>query len=182
MKPIRIQRYHAPCGELLLGSFDGKLCLCDWIIGDRRDFVGRRLQRVLQTVYEEGSSDIIEETKRQLDDYFNCRRKIFDIPLLFAGTDFQKRVWRGLLEIPYGKTVSYAALAQRIGCPDSVRAVANANGANAISIIVPCHRVIGNNGSLTGYGGGLPAKSFLLELEHSFSHFNLFGNVFPTSS
>ena len=89
----------------------------------------------------------------------------FDIPMLFAGTDFQKKVWHKLLEIPYGVTISYGELATQLGMPKAVRAVANANGANAISIIVPCHRVIGSDHSLTGYGGGLAAKKKLLELE-----------------
>ena len=100
-----------------------------------------------------------------MDEYFLKRRKHFDIPLLFAGTDFQKQVWQSLLTIPYGQTLSYGALAANIGCPKAVRAVANANGANALSIFVPCHRVIGGNRSLTGYGGGVEAKRFLLDLE-----------------
>lgn len=105
------------------------------------------------------------EAARQLDEYFGRKRTTFDIPLLFAGTDFQKNVWRTLLEIPYGQTLSYGEMARRLGLPNSVRAVANANGANAISIFAPCHRVIGSNRSLTGYGGGIEAKKFLLELE-----------------
>ena len=103
---------------------------------------------------------------RQLDEYFRHERQSFDLPLFFVGTEFQKKVWQTLLTIPYGTTVSYAYLARRIGMPRAVRAVANANGANAISIFVPCHRVIGSDGSLTGYGGGLPAKKYLLELEN----------------
>ena len=87
------------------------------------------------------------------------------MPLLFVGTDFQKAVWNELLKIPFGKTVSYGEMALRIGMPKAVRAVANANGANSISIFAPCHRVIGSDRSLTGYGGGLSAKKFLLELE-----------------
>ena len=102
---------------------------------------------------------------RQLDEYFAKKRKEFDLPLMFVGTEFQKSVWDALLSIPYGKTESYGALAARLGRPKSVRAVAGANGANAISIIVPCHRVIGSNHSLTGYGGGIEAKRYLLELE-----------------
>ena len=90
---------------------------------------------------------------------------MFDIPLLFIGTEFQKNVWHKLLEIPYGKTVSYGELAKLLGIPKAVRAVANANGANAISIFAPCHRVIGSDHSLTGYGGGLAAKRLLLDLE-----------------
>ena len=93
-------------------------------------------------------------------------RRDFDIPLLLAGSDFQKRVWQQLPRIPYGQTASYGELAAAIGSPRSVRAVANANGANAISIILPCHRIIGSDGRLTGYGGGLRAKQYLLDLEH----------------
>ena len=101
----------------------------------------------------------------QLDEYFAGQRSVFDVPLLFLGTDFQKRVWRELLDIPYGTTVSYVEMARRIGMPKAVRAVANANGANIISIFAPCHRVIGSNHSLTGYRGGLEAKRALLALE-----------------
>ena len=108
---------------------------------------------------------MIEMARQQLDGYFRQERHSFDVPLLFVGTDFQKAVWQALLTIPYGTTVSYAALAEQLGSPLSVRAVANANGANAISIFVPCHRVIGSDGSLTGYAGGLEAKKFLLALE-----------------
>lgn len=165
MKYIQTQPYHSPCGDLLLGSFEGKLCLCDWSAEPHRDFVGRRLQRVLNARYEECTSGILQETERQLDEYFGRKRYVFDIPLLFAGTVFQKKVWQKLQEIPYGETISYATLAKRTGCPKSVRAVANTNGANAISVIVPCHRVIGSNGTLTGYGGGLAAKKYLLKLE-----------------
>ena len=111
------------------------------------------------------TSNIIQETSKQLDEYFDGKRTVFDIPMLFAGTDFQKKVWHKLLEIPYGVTISYGELATQLGMPKAVRAVANANGANAISIIVPCHRVIGSDHSLTGYGGGLAAKKKLLELE-----------------
>ena len=144
---IKVQRYESPCGLLLLGSFGDKLCLCDWQVEKHRDHVDRRLKRMLCSEFEVGTS---EE---------------FDVPLLFVGTDFQKTVWNELLEIPFGKTVSYGEMAQRIGMSKAVRAVANANGANSISIFAPCHRVIGSDRSLTGYGGGLPAKKFLLELE-----------------
>ena len=162
---IKTRRYESPCGMLLLGSFDGRLCLCDWQVERHRDHVGRRLKRVLRAEFEEGTSEVIEETVRQLDEYFAGKRREFDVPLLFVGTDFQKKVWNELLNIPYGQTVSYGEMARRIGMPKSVRAVANANGANAISILAPCHRVIGSDGSLTGYGGGLAAKKTLLELE-----------------
>ena len=160
--------YRFPCGEMMLGSFDGRLCLCDWIDGRCRASVDQRLQRILNAEYVEGSSDVIERARQQLDEYFLNKRREFDIPLLFVGTDFQKKVWNELLKIPYGKAISYGDLAQRIGMPNAVRAVANANAVNAISIIVPCHRVIGSNGSLTGYGGGLERKRFLLDLEKNY--------------
>lgn len=149
----------------MLGSFEGRLCLCDWAVEMHRPLVDRRLRKVLDASYEETPSSVTLEAARQLDDYFAGRLRAFDLPLLFVGTDFQKRVWQELLTIPYGATVSYGELSGRLGMPAAVRAVANANGANAISVIVPCHRVIGTNRSLTGYGGGLPAKKFLLQLE-----------------
>lgn len=102
---------------------------------------------------------------RQLDEYFEGKRECFDVRLAPLGTAFQQRVWQALQEIPYGHTWSYAQLAEHIGNPKAVRAVGTANGANPISIIIPCHRVIGSNGTLTGYGGGLERKQTLLQLE-----------------
>jgi methylated-DNA-[protein]-cysteine S-methyltransferase len=106
---------------------------------------------------------------RQLEEYFSGRRRHFDLPLDLRGTEFQKRCWRELLKIPYGETRSYAEIARAIGNPSAVRAVGLANGQNPIAIIVPCHRVIGSDGSLTGYGGGLDVKRRLLELEGALS-------------
>lgn len=108
---------------------------------------------------------ILDQAEVQLREYFAGERRAFDLPLAPRGTEFQMAVWSGLQEIPYGVTESYGELARRIGRPKAVRAVGAANGANPISIIVPCHRVIGSDRSLTGYGGGLDAKKFLLELE-----------------
>ena len=105
------------------------------------------------------------ECARQLHDYFNKERKTFSIPLDLQGTDFQKRVWNELLNIPFGKTISYLQLATILGDKKSIRAVGGANGRNPVSIIIPCHRVIGSNGDMVGYGGGLDKKKFLLELE-----------------
>lgn len=165
MKTIQIQYYHSPVGELILGSFEDELCLCDWMIEKRRDRIDLRIQKMLGARYTIGSSAVIEKAIAELDDYFARRRTTFDIPLLFFGTDFQKRVWSKLLEIPYGQTISYGEMARQLGCPKAVRAVANANGANAISIFAPCHRVIGSNNKLGGYAGGLEAKRILLEVE-----------------
>ena len=103
--------------------------------------------------------------RRQLNEYFNGERKVFDIKIYSPGTPFQQKVWERLNQIPYGKTISYKSEAQSIGMPESVRAVANANGKNRISILIPCHRVIGEDGSLTGYGGGLNRKRFLIDFE-----------------
>lgn len=161
-------RYESPCGTLLLGSLDDRLCLCDWQMGqEHNNRVNGRLRRMLGAEFEAGGSPVIDEAKIQLDEYFAGARREFDVPLLFTGTDFQQKVWNALLAIPYGQTVSYGDMARQIGRPGAVRAVANANGANAISIFVPCHRVIGSNGALTGYAGGLEAKEFLLKLENA---------------
>lgn len=162
---IRIKRYESPCGVLMLGSFGDKLCLCDWQVEKHRNHVDRRLKRMLDAEFEEGTSEVIEKATWQLNEFFAGKRREFDVPLLFVGTDFQKTVWNELLKIPFGKTISYGEMARRIGMPKAVRAVANANGANSMSIFAPCHRVIGSDHSLTGYGGGLDAKRILLKLE-----------------
>ncbi len=103
--------------------------------------------------------------KRQLEEYFTGKRTIFDLPLQFSGSPFERRVWTRLLEIPFGVTTSYGAIATELGLINGARAVGRANGANPIPIVIPCHRVIGSDGRLTGYGGGLPLKRALLELE-----------------
>ena len=165
---ITTRVYDAPCGRLVLGSFGGSLCMCDWLTGQRHDLIVRRLARNLGAcvAFAEGSSSLLETAVAQLDEYFSGRRRVFDLPLLFTGTEFQKAVWQRLMTIPYGETISYGAMASELGMPKAVRAVANANGANAISIFAPCHRVIGADRSLTGYGGGLAVKRYLLDLEH----------------
>ena len=114
---------------------------------------------------QQGSNPIIEQTRRQVGEYFAGTRRTFDLPVTPLGTEFQKQVWATLESIPYGTTTTYGTLAGRLGRPTAARAVGAANGRNPISIIVPCHRVIGKNGSLTGFGGGLATKRFLLDLE-----------------
>jgi methylated-DNA-[protein]-cysteine S-methyltransferase len=114
---------------------------------------------------EDANVGPLPQTARQLDEYFIGRRREFDLPLRLEGTGFQQRVWQVLTEIPYGATWSYGELARRIGNPNASRAVGLANGRNPISILVPCHRVIGADGSLTGYGGGLERKRWLLAHE-----------------
>ena len=166
MKKIQIQYYQTNDTEFILGSYEGKLCMLDFRYRKKRGSVDSRIKKLLNAVYVEEDSEVLSTTRKQLDEYFLGKRSEFDIPLLMLGTAFQKSVWNGLLEIPYGKTVSYLELSKNIGNEKAVRAIANANGANAIGIIVPCHRVIGSDGSLTGYAGGLPLKKKLLELEN----------------
>ena len=149
-------RYHdSPIGQLLLAADGAGL---------------RRLHMDAHSPWElnddwQPASDQLDEVCRQLDEYFAGRRRRFELRLVPAGTEFQRAVWTALLDIPFGRTSSYAELARCIGRPKAVRAVGAANGANPIAVIIPCHRVIGSNGSLTGFGGGLPRKAQLLRLE-----------------
>ena len=122
-------------------------------------------------------SPILSECVRQLSEYFDGSRKNFDLPVQQHGTDFQQSVWNSLTDIPFGKTVSYADIAKKINNPKSVRAVGAANGKNKVWIIIPCHRVIGSDGSLTGYAGGLERKKWLLEHEKSKTSQNQFARL-----
>ena len=165
MRIINIHTYSSPLGDLLLGSFGNELCLCDWKYRKMRASVNKRIQTGLEAHFEEAVSPLISRAMEELKEYFSGDRTAFDIPILLIGTDFQKMVWRELLRIPYGETETYLSLTKRIGDENAIRAVASANGANAISIIVPCHRIIGTGGKLVGYAGGLEAKKKLLQLE-----------------
>jgi len=147
--------HHSPIGRLLLAGDEAGLRRLHmdendpWMLADGWRQCGREL----------------DEVCRQLDAYFAGRLQRFELHLAPAGTPFQQAVWQALLDIPFGRTSSYAAIAQRIERPQAVRAVGAANGANPIAVIIPCHRVIGSNGSLTGFGGGLERKELLLRLE-----------------
>ena len=132
------------------------------------------LKRKLFADYIEDSSNIIDYASKQLDEYFLGIRKNFDVPLLLNGTDFQKHIWNCLLLIPYGNMVSYSEIANIAGKPKSIRAIANTIASNAISIFIPCHRVIGKNYTLTGYRGGLITKQSLLTLEKQNYYTTLF--------
>lgn len=167
MNQINIQYYKTAISEFVIGSYEEKICLLDFRYRKMRKNVDERLKKGLNATFVEQSSPVIEDCKKQLDEYLKGERKEFTVPLLFVGSNFQKSVWEGLLKIPYGKTASYLQLAKNIENEKAVRAVANANGANAIAIIVPCHRIIGSDGSLTGYGGGLDVKKKLLEIENN---------------
>ena len=167
MKKINIQYYKTKIGELLLGCFDGKLCMLDYRYRKMRKTVDDRIKKGLNANFVEHDDEIIKKTREQLNEYLNGDRKEFDIPLLMVGTDFQKSVWDALMKVPFGTTSTYLQIAKNINNEKAVRAVANANGANSISIIVPCHRIIGSDGELVGYGGGLPVKKRLLKLEQN---------------
>ena len=152
-------RIDTPIGELTLIGRDGALAGVN--------FAG--YDPPAESV--EGTEPVLEAAAGQLREYFAGERSAFDLPLALDGTPFQQEAWRALADIPYGETVSYGEQARRLGRPDAVRAVGAANGANPIAIVLPCHRVIGADGSLTGFGGGLETKRRLLDLERSPSLF-----------
>ena len=152
--PIFISQYDSPFGPITLKSDGQALIALDFGIQEPDSLVC-------------SSMNIFTNTKHELDEYFSGTRKTFSIPLLTRGTPFQKRVWDALLEIPYGMTRSYEDIAIQIGNPKACRAIGMANNRNNIGIIIPCHRVIGKNGSLVGYAGGLDKKIALLELERT---------------
>jgi methylated-DNA-[protein]-cysteine S-methyltransferase len=154
--PLRYAILDSPIGELLLAG-DGRALRYLHMLG------GRKRMRVAPDW--ERRDETFTEVRRQLAEYFSGTRTEFELQLEPSGTPFQLRVWNALREIPYGTTISYGELAARIGQPGMARAVGAANGSNPIAVIVPCHRVIGADGSLTGYGGGLPRKRLLLDLE-----------------
>lgn len=164
-RKIKIGEYKTPFGDMIIGSYERKLCLCDWKNRKMRKAIDDRIKEHLEAEYVEEQSSIIEECCKQLNEYFNRQRVEFDIPLLLIGSHFQKMVWYKLLQIPYGTTLSYTELSIKLLNRKAVRAIASANGANPISIIVPCHRIIGSNGKMIGYGGGRRTKFKLLELE-----------------
>jgi methylated-DNA-[protein]-cysteine S-methyltransferase len=149
----------SPVGPLSIAGDDAGLCFI--LFGSGKRAAAPRPE------WRESDRGIVRETVRQLGAYFAGKLTCFDLPLTPAGTPFQLDVWRELQRIPYGTVISYGELASRIGKPHASRAVGAANGANPIPIVVPCHRVIGSNGKLTGYGGGLAIKEALLQLEHA---------------
>ncbi len=162
---VTTTRLLTPLGPMLAGATEEGICLLEFI--DRRmlETQVERLKKSLKAEFIPGNSIHFEALNQQIEEYFEGTRKEFNLPLVVPGTAFQQEVWRALQEIPYGATRSYKEQAERIDNPKAVRAVARANGDNRLAIIIPCHRVIGSDGSLTGYGGGLWRKRFLLDLE-----------------
>jgi AraC family transcriptional regulator of adaptative response/methylated-DNA-[protein]-cysteine methyltransferase len=166
---IKITKIETPLGEMTAGAVDEGICLLEF--SDRRMLKTeyKDLTKYFRKTIQEGDNPNFINLREQLKEYFEGSRKEFTVPLVTPGTDFQKAVWKELMNIPYGSTRSYLEQSVALGKPESIRAVANANGMNRISIIIPCHRVIGSDGNLTGYGGGLKRKKWLLDHEKKHS-------------
>lgn len=163
---INIIRFTTPLGPMFGCATEEGVCLAEFTDRKMLESEFADLQKRLNAIILPGSNRHLDQLQRELHEYFDGRRQIFTVPLQTPGTDFQNQVWRALLDIPYGTTTSYKKQAERLKKPLAVRAVAAANGMNRISILIPCHRVIGSNGDLTGYGGGLARKKWLIGFEH----------------
>lgn len=170
--PVLLNRILTPLGPMIVAANDDSLYLLEF--ADRRmlETQLQRLSRLTGAVFCPGENVVIAKTNRQIDEYFAGQRARFELPLELPGTEFQRKVWNALLEIPCGETRSYEQLGRAIGKPTAARAVGRANGDNRLAIVVPCHRVIRADGALSGYGGGLRRKEWLLNLER--------GNRSPT--
>lgn len=168
MQTLNCISWDSPIGLIRLVSVDEKLIMCDWIDNHHHQSKFAKFKRIIGLNCIESESAVIIKTKSEILEYLNGERQSFDIPLHFIGTDLQQAVANELLKIPYGQTISYSELAKRIGRPTATRAVANAVGYNPLSILIPCHRIIGSNGSLTGYGGGLDRKRKFLTIERMY--------------
>jgi O-6-methylguanine DNA methyltransferase len=161
---VRIREISTPVGPMTIGATRSAVVLADF---SRRPMMAAQLASVRRRIgpLVAGEEALLDDVERQLGEYLSGRRRDFDLPLDLPGSAFQERVWAELQRIGYGETISYRELALRVGAPAASRAVGRANGSNRLAIIVPCHRVIASNGSLGGYGGGLPAKRYLLDME-----------------
>ncbi|MDH8701304.1 O-6-methylguanine DNA methyltransferase [Dysgonomonadaceae bacterium PH5-43] len=164
---VSIANIETDLGLMIAGATDEGVCMFEFADYKLIDLELRQLGEHFKASLVSGENLHFDTLRKQINEYFDGRRREFDIPLDLVGTEFQKTVWLSLLNVPYGCTTNYGKQAEMIGKSSSVRAVANANGKNKISIILPCHRVVGINGSLTGYGGGLWRKKKLLELEQA---------------
>lgn len=162
---IRTTRFSTPLGLMVAAAADAGICLLEFADRKMLETELAQLRKLLKAEIVPGRSPHFDVLQKELDEYFQGMRQAFTVPLLSPGSPFQQKVWAGLRKIPYGTTRSYGEQAKALRMPAAVRAVARANGANRISIIIPCHRVIGGDGKLVGYGGGLWRKKFLLDLE-----------------
>jgi AraC family transcriptional regulator, regulatory protein of adaptative response / methylated-DNA-[protein]-cysteine methyltransferase len=163
---IHISRFATPLGPMFACATSQGVCLLEFTNRRMLETEFDDLRRRLKGVILPGENPHLTQVEKEMTEYFEGQRKIFTVPLHTPGTDFQQSVWNRLQQIPYGETCSYGQLALSMDMPNAVRAVASANGHNRIAIIIPCHRIIGANGDLTGYGGGLPRKRWLIDFEN----------------
>lgn len=166
---IKVINIETPLGEMIAAATKDGICLLEFI--DRRsdaDLI-EPVAKILDSEVKEGSNKHLRSLKKQLREYFKGKRKEFSVPLITPGSDFQQAVWKNLLKIPFGTTKSYGEQARDLKNIKSARAVAQANSSNRIAILIPCHRIIGSDGSLVGYGGGLERKKWLLNHERKYS-------------
>lgn len=162
---LTAHRYGTPLGDMLALCSPAGVCLLEFVGQGGVEREQAQVESARGGPAVAGPNALTEQLARELAEYFGGQRQRFEVPLDLVGTPFQQRVWQALLAIPYGRTWSYGQQAVHIGQPTATRAVAAANGQNKVSVIVPCHRVVGSDGTLTGYGGGLPRKQWLLALE-----------------
>ena len=165
---LNLYTYNSPLGELVLGSYQDKLVLCDFADNPKLNKTLIKISAHFAQDFHKSQSPCLIKTQFQLDEYFNKQRKCFSIDTLLVGTEFQKKVWQELTRTEYGQSSSYKSLSENLGQPSAIRAIASANRANPLAIIIPCHRIIGIKGDLVGYSGGLDKKKKLLELEGAF--------------
>lgn len=175
---IKLKFIDTPVGSMRIGATDEGICLFDFQYRKSIDAIMERIASLTGDAFEAGEHPHFRVLEQQMGEYFTGARKDFDLPLHLVGTPFQKSVWEGLMKIPYGETRSYKQQSIFLGNEKAIRAVAHANGENGIAIIVPCHRVIGENGSLVGYGGGLQRKKWLLDHERKHSGKTAQGELF----
>jgi len=158
-------KFETPVGTLLAGTTDAGICLCDFANRARLETILDRVASFTGASFRAGTHSLLESLQTQLGEYFDGTRRDFDLPLVLSGSNFQQQVWRAIATIPFAETRSYKAQSALLNGPLAIRAMARANGENGLAILIPCHRVIGENGSLTGYSGGLHAKRWLLNHE-----------------
>jgi AraC family transcriptional regulator of adaptative response/methylated-DNA-[protein]-cysteine methyltransferase len=164
-KELNYTEIESPIGKIIFGEYDGKICLLEFKSGSRVKNSLKFLSGHYEAKLTRRETPVLKQAKRQLNLYFSGNLDRFDLPLDYTGTGFQKSIWKQLKKIPYGKTVNYGWIAEKAGKPRATRAAGAAIGKNRIPIIIPCHRVIGKDGSLTGFGGGLKRKDWLLAHE-----------------
>ena len=166
MPSIDIQFFKTPYADLIIGSYQNKLCLLDYRYRKMRDSLDQKLQQRLNATFVLQDNALLRRTRLQIEQYLMSQRQTFDLPLLMVANDFDNKVWQALIQVPYGTTSTYSNLAAQLNC-DSIAKIASANGGNTLALIVPCHRILSDRGELIAYGGGLGLKLKLINLELS---------------